>query len=325
MIMERSTGELTADRSARADAPLISLVVPVFNEERSIAPFVETVERILTGQDCTYELIFVDDGSSDNTLSALRMAKTRNPAIVILSLSRNFGKDAAMTAGLDHTKGDAVIPMDVDLQDPPELITRFIECWRGGADIVYGVRSSRASDGPIKRVSAGWFYSLFNLMSRTQIPFNAGDFRLMDRKVVTEVNRLRERSRFMKGLMAWPGFRTEAIEFERPHRAAGKTSWNYWRLWNFALDGITSFSTVPLRLWLYVGAGISLFSFLYAAFIVVHAFVAGRDVPGYPSLMVAVMFFGGIQLVSIGLVGEYVGRIFLEIKGRPIYIIRTIE
>lgn len=309
----------------RSETPLISLVVPVFNEEASIALFVATVERILAGQTCSYELIFVDDGSHDNTLSVLREAKSRNASIVILSLSRNFGKDAAMTAGLDHAKGDAVIPMDVDLQDPPELIARFIERWRAGADIVYAVRTSRQSDGPFKRVSAGWFYSLFNLMSPTQIPFNAGDFRLMDRRVVDEVNRLRERSRFMKGLMAWPGFHTEAIQFERPQRAAGRTSWNYWNLWNFALDGITSFSTVPLRLWLYVGAGISFFSFLYAAFIVVHAFIEGVDVPGYPSLMVAVMFFGGIQLVSIGLIGEYVGRIFLEIKGRPIYIIDTIE
>ena len=309
----------------RNPTPLISLVVPVFNEEASITLFVATVEKILAGQSCIYELIFVDDGSADGTLNVLRDAKTRNASIVILSLTRNFGKDAAMTAGLDHAKGDAVIPMDVDLQDPPELITRFIERWRSGADIVYAVRSSRQSDGPVKRVSAGWFYSLFNLMSPTQIPFNAGDFRLMDRRVVDEVNRLRERSRFMKGLMAWPGFRTEAVPFERPQRAAGRTSWNYWNLWNFALDGITSFSTVPLRLWLYVGAVISLFSFLYAAFIVVHAFIEGVDVPGYPSLMVAIMFFGGIQLVSIGLIGEYVGRIFLEIKGRPIYIIDSIE
>ncbi len=309
----------------RIETPLISVVVPVFNEEASIALFVATVEKILAGQHCTYELIFVDDGSRDNTLGILREAKVRNASIVILSLSRNFGKDAAMTAGLDHAKGDAVIPMDVDLQDPPELIARFIDRWRAGADIVYAVRSSRQSDGAVKRVSAGWFYSLFNLMSPTQIPLNAGDFRLMDRRVVDEVNRLRERSRFMKGLMAWPGFRTEAIPFERPQRAAGKTHWNYWNLWNFALDGITSFSTVPLRFWLYVGAVISFFSFLYAAFIVVHAFIAGVDVPGYPSLMVAVMFFGGIQLVSIGLIGEYVGRIFLEIKGRPIYIIDSIE
>jgi len=312
-------------REARAEGALISVVVPVFNEEASIDRFLATVSPLIACLNCRYELVFVDDGSRDGTLEMLRAAKARNPAIVILSLSRNFGKDAEMTAGLDHAKGDAVIPMDVDLQDPPELIGRFIERWRAGEDIVYGVRSSRRSDGPIKRVSAGWFYSLFNLMSPTQIPFNAGDFRLMDRRVVEEVNRLRERSRFMKGLMAWPGFRTEAVEFDRPERAAGKSSWNYWHLWNFALDGITSFSTVPLRLWLYVGAGISFLSFLYAAFIVVHAFIVGREVPGYPSLMVAVMFFGGIQLVSIGLVGEYVGRIFLEIKGRPIYIINTIE
>jgi len=322
--MQRSAGELKADE-LRAESPLISLVVPVFDEEDSIGQFVEIVERIMAGQNCRYELIFVDDGSSDRTREVLRSAKAHNPAMKILTLSRNFGKDAAMTAGLDHAKGDAVIPMDVDLQDPPELIARFIERWRAGADIVYAVRTSRQSDGPVKRVSAGWFYSLFNLISPTQIPFNAGDFRLMDRRVVDEVNRLRERSRFMKGLMAWPGFRTETVSFERPQRAAGTTSWNYWHLWNFALDGITSFSTVPLRLWLYVGAVISFFSFLYAAFIVVHAFIEGVDVPGYPSLMVAIMFFGGIQLVSIGLIGEYVGRIFMEIKGRPIYIIDSIE
>jgi glycosyltransferase involved in cell wall biosynthesis len=312
-------------KPTRAEGALVSLVVPVFNEEASVNRFLDTVSPLLSGHNCRFEILFVDDGSRDRTLEILRAAKLRNPAIVILSLSRNFGKDAAMTAGLDHAKGDAVIPMDVDLQDPPELIGRFIERWRAGADIVYGVRASRRSDGPIKRVSAGWFYSLFNLMSPTQIPFNAGDFRLMDRRVVDEVNRLRERSRFMKGLMAWPGFHTEAVEFERPQRIAGKSSWNYWHLWNFALDGITSFTTVPLRLWLYIGAVISFLSFLYAAFIVVHAFIVGREVPGYPSLMVAVMFFGGIQLVSIGLVGEYVGRIFLELKGRPIYIINTIE
>jgi len=317
--------EARAARMTRNPTPLISLVVPVFNEEASIALFVATVEKILAGQNCTYELVFIDDGSSDHTLNVLREAKARNGSIVILSLTRNFGKDAAMTAGLDHAKGDAVIPMDVDRQDPPELVARFIERWRDGADVVYAVRTSRQSDGPVKRVSAGWFYSLFNLMSPTQIPFNAGDFRLMDRRVVAEVNRLRERSRFMKGLMAWPGFRTERVEFERPQRATGRTSWNYWKLWNFALDGITSFSTLPLRLWLYVGGIVSFLSFLYAGFIIIHAFITGGDVPGYPSLMVAIMFFGGIQLFSIGLVGEYVGRIFNETKGRPIYIIDRIE
>jgi glycosyltransferase involved in cell wall biosynthesis len=309
----------------RAAKPFISLIVPVFDEEAASDPFIETVERIMAGEQCSFELLFVNDGSRDKTLDILRSAKSRNPAIVIVSLSRNFGKEAAMTAGLDHAKGDAVIPMDVDLQDPPELIARFIARWRAGADVVYGVRASRGSDGPLKRVSAGWFYGLFNLMSPMQIPFNAGDFRLMDRRVVDEVNRLRERSRFMKGLMAWPGFRTESVEFDRPQRTSGKTSWNYWKLWNFALDGLTSFSTVPLRLWLYIGAMVSLLSFVYAAFIVLRAIVTGVDVPGYPSLMASIMFFGGIQLVSIGLVGEYVGRIFHEIKGRPIYVVDTIE
>jgi len=274
---------------------------------------------------CDFEILFVDDGSRDNTLTALRTAKTRNQAIVILSLSRNFGKEAAMTAGLDHAKGDVVVLIDVDLQDPPELIAHFMARWRAGADVVYGTRSSRASDGVVKRMSANFFYKLFNLLSPTQLPFNAGDYRLMDRRVVDEIKTLRERNRFMKGLMVWPGFRMESVGFERQQRAAGDTSWNYWKLWNFALDGITSFSTMPLRLWLYVGGIISFLSFLYAGYIVIHVLITGGDVPGYPSLMVAVMFFGGIQLFSIGLVGEYVGRILNETKARPIYIIDTIE
>ena len=309
---------------ARIEQPLVSLVVPVFNEEASIGHFLETVRRVTAGENCRWEILFVNDGSRDNTLSVLRAAKAHNPAIVILSLSRNFGKEAATTAGLDHAKGDAVIPIDVDLQDPPELITQFIARWRAGAEVVYGVRGSRASDGAMKRTSAGLFYRVFNAMSQTKIPFNAGDYRLMDRRVVDEINKLRERSRFMKGIMAWPGFRTEAVEFVRPERVAGTTSYNYWKLWNFALDGITSFSTIPLRLWMYVGAVIAFVAFFYAIFIVVDAIVIG-SVPGYPSLMAAVMFFGGVQLLSIGLVGEYVGRIFHETKGRPVYIIDAIE
>jgi glycosyltransferase involved in cell wall biosynthesis len=318
-------GKMNSYREGRAKKPFVSIVVPVFNEEPSIDLFVEAIGNIMVDQACAYEIVFVNDGSRDNTLAVLRQAKTRNPAVVIISLSRNFGKEAAMTAGLDHVKGDVVIPIDVDLQDPPELIGSFIERWQAGADVVYGVRVLRESDGPIKRVTASWFYTLFNLMSPVQIPYNSGDFRLMDRRVVEEIKHLRERNRFMKGLMAWPGFRTESVEFERRGRAAGKTSWNYWKLWNFALDGFTSFSTVPLRLWLYVGTTVAFLAFLYALFIVVHALLTGGDVPGYPSLMVAIMFFGGIQLMSIGVVGEYVGRIYHEIKGRPIYIIETME
>ena len=310
---------------ARVEDPLITLIVPAFNEEAAIDPFLQTVTPILARMDCRFEILFVNDGSRDNTLAVLRAAKASNPAIVILSLSRNFGKEAAMTAGLDHAKGDAVILIDVDLQDPPELIVDFIARWRAGAEIVYGTRSSRASDGFVKRLSAIFFYKLFNSLSPTKLPFNAGDYRLMDRRVVNEIKTLRERNRFMKGLMVWPGFRMESVEFARQQRAAGNTSWNYWKLWNFALDGITSFSTMPLRLWLYVGGIVSFLSFLYAGFIIVHALVTGGDVPGYPSLMVAVMFFGGIQLFSIGLIGEYVGRILNETKARPIYIIDTIE
>ena len=309
----------------RTEHPFLSLVVPVFNEESSVGAFLESIQPVIAKLGCEYEILFVNDGSRDNTLDALRNAKEANPFIAILSLSRNFGKEAALTAGLDHAKGEVVIPIDVDLQDPPELIADFIARWRAGADIVYGVRTSRATDGMAKRTSARYFYKLFNLMSPLQIPFDAGDYRLMDRRVVDEIKKLQERNRFMKGLMAWPGFRTESVEFERRHRAAGHSSWNYWKLWNFALDGITSFSTLPLRLWLYVGGVISILSFFYAVFIIIHAFITGGDVPGYPSLMVSIMFFGGIQLFSIGLVGEYVGRIFLETKGRPIYIIDKIE
>ena len=312
-------------QDTRIERPLVSLIVPVFNEQASIDLFLETVERVTAREACRWEILFINDGSRDDTLTVLRAAKARNPAVVIISLSRNFGKEAATTAGLDFAKGNVVIPIDVDLQDPPELIGQFIARWRAGADVVYGVRTSRVSDGVVKRTSAGLFYRVFNMMSRTKIPFNAGDYRLLDRRVVDEINKMRERSRFMKGILAWPGFRTESIEFERQKRAAGGTSWNYWKLWNFALDGIFSFSTLPLRLWMYVGALIALLSFLYAIFLIVYIEITHHTVPGYPSLMVAIMFFGGIQLLSIGLVGEYVGRIFHETKGRPIYVIDVIE
>jgi glycosyltransferase involved in cell wall biosynthesis len=309
---------------SRLQNPLLSIVVPVFNEERSIDLFLEMAEPIFARHG-RYEILFVNDGSKDNTSSILNAAKAQNPSIVIITFSRNFGKEAATTAGLDYAKGDVVIPIDVDLQDPPELIDEFMTRWRAGADVVYGVRRSRKSDGFIKRTSARYFYKLFNALSPTRIPYNAGDYRLMDRKVVEEIKKLPERTRFMKGLMAWPGFRSEGVEFDRQSRVEGATSWNYWRLWNFALDGITNYSTTPLRLWVYVGGLISLLSFMYAGFIVVHSILTGIDVPGYPSLIVAIMFFGGIQLFSIGLVGEYVGRIYLETKQRPIYVIDSIE
>ena len=316
---------MTTPDPNRSEQPFISVIVPVFNEAGAIDPFLEATGAVLKETGSPFEVVFIDDGSTDKTLDVLRAAKTHYPQILILALSRNFGKEAALTAGLDHAKGDVVIPIDVDLQDPPEVIHQFIEKWREGHDIVYGRRADRSSDGALKQASAGWFYKLFNTISQVPIPADAGDFRLMDRRVVDEIKGLREKTRFMKGLMAWPGYKSTDVAFERTGRVAGSTKFNFWKLWNFALDGITSFSSVPLRLWLYVGALISLLSFTYAAFIVLKVLITGADVPGYASVMVAVTFFGGIQLLSIGLVGEYVGRIFLEIKGRPIYLIASIE
>ena len=291
----------------------------------AIGAFLDVTLNVLAQTYCPHELVFVNDGSEDDTLDVLRAAKKQHPEIRVLSLSRNFGKDAALTAGLDHASGDVVVPLDVDLQDPPALILEFLARWREGYDVVYGVREERQSDGMLKRLTATWFYKLFNFLSDRAIPENAGDFRLMDRRVVDQINGLRERTRFMKALMGWPGFRSVGVPFERPSCSSGRSSWSFWKLWNFALDGITSFSTIPLRLWLYVGAFICAVSLLYASFIVGLVLFTGTDVPGYASLIVAVMFFGGIQLLSIGLLGEYIGRIFQEIKGRPIYLIESIE
>lgn len=309
----------------RRENPKISLVVPVYNEEASIDPFLKVARGVLRETASPSQIIFVDDGSTDATLQALRAAKRDHPEICIISLSRNFGKEAALTAGLDFAQGDVTIPMDVDLQDPPELIHSFLDHWRQGFDVVYGVRTRRDGDGFVKRVTAGWFYRVFNSLSRTSIPYNAGDYRLMDRRVVDEIKKLRERNRFMKGLMAWPGFRTIGVPFERQPRAAGATTWNYWKLWNFALDGLTSFSSAPLRLWIYLGSTVALISFLFAMQIVFMTLVYGNPVAGYPSVMVAVTFFGGIQLLTLGVIGEYIGRMFTELKARPIYIIDVVE
>ncbi len=306
------------DRSGR---PTLTVVVPVFNEEETVGPFLEVVDPLLRKLDCSHRYVFVDDGSHDRTVAALRDLQRDYQEISIVVLSRNFGKEAALTAGLDQAEGDLVVIMDVDLQDPPELIETFLERWREGYDIAFGLRSSRESDSLAKRLTAKGFYTIFNWIAREPIPFNAGDYRMMDRKVVSEIRRLRERNRFMKGLMAWPGFKSTAVPFVRPPREAGESSWNYWKLWNFALDGITGFSMAPLRLWLYVGAFIAFVSLLFAGYIVIKGLFFGTDVPGYASLMVAIAFFGGVQLLTLGLIGEYLGRIFQEVKQRPIYII----
>lgn len=304
--------------------PLLSVVVPVKDEQDAIAPFVarvsEILDRISAGE--AWEILFVDDGSTDNTLAAIAAAHVRNRRIRALSLSRNFGKEAAISAGLDHTVGRAVVPMDVDLQDPPEVLAEMVDKWRAGYDMVIGVRRCRSSDPLPKRLTADLYYRAHNWISTDKIPENAGDFRLLDRKVVEVIRALPERSRFMKGLFAWAGFRQVAVEYDRVERNTGSTKFNYWKLWTLALDGITSASTAPLRVWSYVGAAIAIFALGYAAFITTRTLLFGIDTPGYASIIVSVLFLGGVQLISLGILGEYVGRVLTETKQRPLYVVR---
>lgn len=308
--------------------PTLSLIVPVKDEEDAIAPFIERVALILdglfvgNGPEPAWEILFVDDGSQDATLAAVMQAHRRDPRIRGLSLSRNFGKEAALTAGLDHAAGQAVIPIDVDLQDPPEVIGAMLAKWRDGYEVVYGVRTNRQTDSLPKRLTADLYYRAHNYLSSDKIPEHAGDFRLLDRSVVEIIRAMPERNRFMKGLFAWSGFRQAAVEYERAPRVVGETKFRYWKLWTLALDGITSASTMPLRIWSYVGVVIAFLSLLYAVYVVVKTVVFGSDVAGYPSLMVAILFFGGLQLISLGVLGEYVGRILIETKRRPLYVIR---
>lgn len=304
--------------------PIISLVVPCYNEEKVIEIFLEHIEPILISLNKSYEIIFVNDGSTDNTFNVMLNSKKKYTHIYIVNLSRNFGKEAALTAGLDNAKGDVVIPIDVDLQDPPELITSFIEQWESGYDVVLAKRADRSSDTMTKKLSSELFYKVHNKISDISIPNNVGDYRLMSRKVVNSLKTLPENQRFMKGIFAWIGYKTAIIEYKRESRVAGSSSFNGWKLWNLALDGITSFSTVPLRIWLYIGAIISLIAFIYGGFIIIRTLMLGVDLPGYASLLSAVLFLGGVQLMGIGILGEYIGRTYTESKRRPSYIIEDI-
>jgi len=305
-------------------APTLSVVVPVKNEEDGILPFIERVSAILdnVAADGGWEILFVDDGSTDATLAAIVAANLSDARVRGLSLSRNFGKEAALTAGLDHARGAAVIPMDVDMQDPPEVLPEMVAKWRAGHEMVFGIRRSRAEDSFAKRVTAGLFYRAHNMVSADKIPENAGDFRLMDRKIVDVIRAMPERNRFMKGLFAWAGFRQASVEYDRAERETGTTKFNYWKLWTLALDGITSASTVPLRIWSYIGAIVALFAMGYAGLIAVQTIIFGNSVPGYASIMTSVLFLGGVQLISLGVLGEYVGRILTETKQRPLYVVR---
>lgn len=302
--------------------PKITLVVPVFNEAVSVELFCSAVSRALAHVSFDWRVLFVDDGSVDGTVDKLRDLAKAHEYVSYILLSRNFGKEAALTAGLAHAGADAVVPMDVDLQDPPEMIITFVDTWKEKrVDMVYGVRHDRNEDSSVKRYTAGWFYRLFNRISDTYIPPNAGDFRLIDRRMVQAILKMPERNRFMKGLYAWAGFSSIGVPFARPSRQAGKSKFNYWKLWNFALDGFFSFSTLPLRVWSYIGGLVAIAAFFYIFIIVGQVLLQGKDVPGYASLMSVTLFFGGMQLLSIGILGEYLGRLYIESKRRPLYLI----
>jgi polyisoprenyl-phosphate glycosyltransferase len=301
--------------------PTLSIIVPMYNEEEALDGFFKRVQRVLQTVTPSYEIICVNDGSRDLTLARLRQVAERDERIKVVNLSRNFGKEIALSAGLDHAAGDAVIPIDADLQDPPEVIPLMVAKWRAGAKLVLAKRRDRSTDGWLKRLTASGAYWLFSKLTHPQIPQNVGDFRLMDRDVVNAIKRLPERSRFMKGLFAWIGYEAETVEYDREARFAGETKWNYWKLWNFALDGITSFSSLPLRVWSYLGFGVSLFAMGYLGFTIAKTMIFGLDVPGYASLLSVILFFNGVLLVGIGVIGEYLARIFTEVKARPLYIV----
>jgi glycosyltransferase involved in cell wall biosynthesis len=316
-------GKLAKRKVPANTGPLISVVVPVKDEQDGVRPFVEQVSAVLNrvaGKQ--WEILFVDDGSTDETIAAIAAAHFREPRVRAISLSRNFGKEAAISAGLEHARGQAVVPMDVDMQDPPEVLVEMVAKWREGYEMVFGVRRNRASDSLPKRLTADLYYRAHNRISNDKIPVNAGDFRLLDRKVVDAIRTLPERNRFMKGLFAWAGFRQTAVEYDRVERNVGTSKFNYWKLWTLALDGITSTSTAPLRVWSYLGAVIAVFALGYASFLLIDTLIFGNPVPGYASIMVSVLFLGGVQLISLGVLGEYVGRILTETKQRPLYVVR---
>jgi len=298
----------------------ISLVVPVYNEEDAIPIFYKTVRNVL--KEYEVEIVFINDGSSDSTQNIINALSIADPLIKSITFTRNFGKEPALFAGLEHASGEAIIPIDVDLQDPIDVIPHLIEKWQQGADVVLAKRSDRSSDGHLKRKTAEWFYRLHNKISTPKIEENVGDFRLMARSTVENIKQLPERNLFMKGILSWAGGNVSVIEYTRAERVAGTSKFNGWKLWNLALEGITSFSTFPLRIWTYIGLTVAGLSFLYGGWMIIDKLVWGNSVRGYPSLLVSVLFLGGIQLIGIGVLGEYIGRIYLEVKKRPRYLIK---
>jgi polyisoprenyl-phosphate glycosyltransferase len=302
-------------------SPEISLVIPVHNEGGNINLLCRRVFPVLDRITPDWEIVFIDDGSGDDTLERIRGEAAADPRIGAVSFSRNFGKEIAIAAGLDHARGRAIVIMDADLQHPPEMIEEFVKRWREGYVMVYGQRTDRSGETRLKRNSARLFYRLFERFGETSLPEGAGDFRLIDRKGVEVLRSLGERARFSKGLYAWIGFKATGVPFAVEERRHGTSKWSFRRLFRFAFDGITSFSTVPLRVWTYLGILISIGSILTALYFLVRTLLFGTDLPGFPSLIVSVMFFSGIQLMSLGIIGEYVGRIFAEVKRRPLYVV----
>jgi len=301
----------------------LSIVAPMHDEAEVLGAFFERIDAATSALGVDVEIICVDDGSRDGTLAVLLARAAADPRVKIVALARNFGKEAALTAGIDLASGDMVTPIDADLQDPPELIAEFIRRWEEGYDVVYGERADRSSDTAVKRGSAQLFYRVFNRVSHLPIPESAGDFRLMDRQVVDALKLLPERNRFMKGLFAWVGFRQIGVPYVRPARAAGASSMGYLRLLHFAIDGITSFSTAPLRVWTVLGLTGAAAAVGYAAFLIIRTLLVGRDAPGYASLMVVMLLGFAVQMIAFGVLGEYVGRLYQEVKGRPIYVVRA--
>jgi glycosyltransferase involved in cell wall biosynthesis len=300
----------------------ISIIVPVYNEEDVVQVFYQKMSAILDGlPDYSFEIMFINDGSSDKTQEVVERLACLDARVCGISLSRNFGKEAAMTAGLDNASGDAVVIFDVDLQDPPELLLKFVEHWEQGHDVVYAKRSHRDGESWLKKTTAAAFYRVITCLSRVPIPADTGDCRLVSRRVVNELTRLREHHRFMKGLFAWVGYPSIAVEYRRDARFAGGSKFNYWKLWNLALEGITSFTVAPLKLAMYIGFILAISAFAMGGWIVFKTLVWGESVRGYPTLIVTVLCLGGVQLFFIGVLGEYIGRIFGETKNRPIYLI----
>ncbi|WP_445372236.1 glycosyltransferase family 2 protein [Methylomonas sp. HW2-6] len=303
---------------------MLSIIVPAYNEQEVLDQFYARVTVVLQTAAPDYELIFVNDGSRDGTLQLLERLSESDPRVVVIDLSRNFGKEIAVSAGIDFSRGDAVIIIDADLQDPPELIPELLKQWNSGFDNVYARRISRDGESVIKKTTSYLFYRFIRRMTNIDIPADTGDFRLLSRRAVDSLKQLPERNRFMKGLYAWIGYSSVAVEYRRDPRYAGETKWNYWKLWNFALEGITSFTEVPLKVASYVGVAVAFAAFCYGVYIIINTILYGNPVAGYPSLIVTILFLGGVQLIFIGVLGEYLARAFSESKRRPLYFVNKV-